>query len=166
MRSNSRGEVSRASTTSRLSSCRCGNSTSRSSKKCIRSRRPSQFAQVSPTDCSSEAVRPTSSANSRRAPPLASPRAGHRHQANATRPDTSTARARERRRHRRPLRLPHAVDASVATRHGRPGTQGGKLSARRRREVTQAGLAQNLTYKTLINARVISNRGIDARSLF
>jgi hypothetical protein len=54
------------------------------------------------------------------------------------------------------------LDASVPTRYGRPETQRGKLSARRRREVTQAGLAPNLTYKTRINARAISNRGIDA----
>ena len=64
---NSTGEISRASMTSRLSSRSFGNSSKRSSKKCIRSRRPSQMRHVKPRGSSVGAVRPTSSAYSHRA---------------------------------------------------------------------------------------------------
>src|ERR1700730_9204117 len=53
--------------TSRLSSCSLGNSTKRSSKKCTRSRRPSQMVQKEPAGASAEAKSPISSLNSRRA---------------------------------------------------------------------------------------------------
>src|SRR5215467_4285686 len=73
--------------------------------------------------------------------------------ASATRPDTNNAPARVRRRCGPLLQRPHAVDASGATRYGRAGTRRGKLSARQSREVTQAGLAKDLTWqKLLLNA--------------
>ena len=64
---NSVGGMSRASMTSRLSSCNFGSSVSRSSKQYTRSRRPSRMPEMIPAGSSDEVMTPISSASSRRA---------------------------------------------------------------------------------------------------
>ena len=113
---NSSAAISRAAMTSRLSSCSCGSSSNRSSKKCIRLRRPSHVPQVTPAGSSADAVRPISSASSRRAAASGVSPRRTRHQGSATRPDTRCALVGVLDPRRPPPRLPHGADAPVATR--------------------------------------------------
>jgi len=71
------------------------------------------------------------------------------HLASATQRDMRSSLTRVQDRHRPPLRRPHAADASAATRCGRAGNRGGKLSARQSLEVTKARLVQDLTWRNL-----------------
>lgn len=134
---NSAGDVSCAAMTSRLSSCSCGSSTSRSSKICTRSGRPSQMPHVNPAGSSSDALSPISSVSSRRAAvsgisPRLTPPSGKC----PRRADTRSAQATMLGRHRPPLLRPHVADVSAATRC-RPGKARRKAvrQARSRNEV-------------------------------
>jgi len=94
---------------------------------------------VEPARRSADAVRPISSASSRRAAssgvsPRRTPPPGK------CQPARYSALARGQGRHRPRQRRPDASGASVATRCGQAEDQDGKLSARQSREVTKAGL--------------------------
>jgi len=94
---------------------------------------------VEPARRSADAVRPISSASSRRAAssgvsPRRTPPPGK------CQPARYSALARGQGRHRPRQRRPDASGASVATRCGQAEDQDGKLSARQSREVTEAGL--------------------------
>jgi len=145
---NSLGDISRAATISRLSTCNSGSRSSRNSKKCTLSRRPSQRPQASPTATSGYApASPISSASSRRAATSGvSPRAEQCRRGSSTRSDTTSAPSVAPDRRRQPQAPPRAAGAAVATRCGQAGNRGGMLSARQRREAWNVELAQGLTW--------------------
>ena len=142
---NSLGDARRDAMISRLSSCNLGSSTSCSSKKYTRSRRPSQLPQATPAG-STPRPRVRSLRQARVLPHLLAPhRAGHHHRAIATQPDTRRGPATVVDQHKPPPRRPRTAGVSATTKREPVGNRGGRLSATQGREVRRVGVAERVT---------------------